>query len=255
MTTIIISQLSARPFKSRDFTIMSTPIGIDLGTTYSCVGIFRHSQVDIISNEMGNRTTPSYVSFTDGERLVGDSAKTQSGINPTNTIFDSKRMIGRKFSDPVLQRDIQHWPFKVVCGDSDRPQIEVQWQNETKLFYPEEISAMVLSKMKEIAETQLTDKVTDAVITVPAYFNDGQRQSTRNAAVIAGLNVLRIVNEPTAAAVAFGLLEKSEFDRHVLIFDLGGGTFDVSLLDIESGIVEIRATAGDPHLGGALFRR
>lgn len=230
-----------------------TAIGIDLGTTYSCVGVFRHNRVDIIANDMGNRTTPSYVAFTDDERLVGDAAKNQAAMNPTNTIFDAKRMIGRKFSDPIVQKDMQHWPFKVVRGDSDRPQIEVQWKNETKRFYPEEISAMVLGKMKEVAETQLTEKVTDAVVTVPAYFNDGQRQATKDAGIIAGLNVLRIINEPTAAAIAFGLNEKSDKERHVLIFDLGGGTFDVSLLDIDGGMFDVKATAGDTHLGGEDF--
>mgnify|MGYP001034071426 FL=1 len=230
-----------------------TAIGIDLGTTYSCVGVFRHNRVDIIANDMGNRTTPSYVAFTDDERLVGDAAKNQAAMNPTNTVFDAKRMIGRKFSDPIVQKDMQHWPFKVVRGDSDRPQIEVQWKNETKRFYPEEISAMVLGKMKEVAETQLTEKVTDAVVTVPAYFNDGQRQATKDAGIIAGLNVLRIINEPTAAAIAFGLNEKSDKERHVLIFDLGGGTFDVSLLDIDGGMFDVKATAGDTHLGGEDF--
>ena len=208
-------------------------IGIDLGTTYSCVGVFRHNRVDIIANDMGNRTTPSYVAFTEDERLVGDAAKNQAAMNPTNTVFDAKRMIGRKFSDPVIQKDMQHWPFKVIRGDGDRPKIEVQWKGETKQFYPEEIS--------------------DAVVTVPAYFNDGQRQATKDAGVIAGLNVLRIINEPTAAAIAFGLNEKSEGERHVLIFDLGGGTFDVSLLDIDGGMFEVRATAGDTHLGGEDF--
>ena len=228
-------------------------IGIDLGTTYSCVGVFRHNRVDIIANDMGNRTTPSYVAFTDDERLVGESAKNQASLNPTNTVFDSKRMIGRKFSDPIVQSDIKHWPFKVIQGDSDKPQIEVQWKGQTKQFYPEEISAMILGKMKEVAETQLTQKVTDAVVTVPAYFNDGQRQATKDAGVIAGLNVLRIINEPTAAAIAFGLNEKSDKERHVLIFDLGGGTFDVSLLDIDGGMFEVKATAGDTHLGGEDF--
>jgi L1 cell adhesion molecule like protein len=230
-----------------------TAIGIDLGTTYSCVGIFRHNRVDIIANDMGNRTTPSYVAFTEDERLVGDAAKNQAAMNPTNTVFDAKRMIGRKFSDPIVQKDMQHWPFKVVRGDADRPQVQVEWKGETKRFYPEEISAMVLGKMKEIAETQLTEKVTDAVVAVPACFNDCQRQATKDAGVISGLNVLRIINEPTAAAIAFGLNEKSERERHVLIFDLGGGTFDVSLLDIDGGMFEVRATAGDTHLGGEDF--
>ena len=228
-------------------------IGIDLGTTYSCVGVFRHNRVDIIANDMGNRTTPSYVAFTDDERLVGESAKNQASLNPTNTVFDAKRMIGRKFSDPIIQKDMQHWPFKVIQGDSDRPQIQIQWKGQTKQFYAEEISAMVLSKMKEVAETQLTEKVKDAVITVPAYFNDSQRQSTIDAGIIAGLNVLRIINEPTAAAIAFGLNERSDKERHVLIFDLGGGTFDVSLLDIDGGMFEVKATAGDTHLGGEDF--
>jgi L1 cell adhesion molecule like protein len=232
---------------------MSLPIGIDLGTTYSCVGIFRHGRVDIIANDMGNRTTPSYVAFTESERLVGDAAKNQAAMNPTNTVFDAKRLIGRKFDDPIVQKDMQHWPFKVVRGESDRPRIEVQWRGDKKQFYPEEISAMVLTKMKEVAESQLTGKVSDAVVTVPAYFNDGQRQATKDAGVISGLNVLRIINEPTAAAIAFGLNEKSEKERHVLIFDLGGGTFDVSLLDIDAGVFEVKATAGDTHLGGEDF--
>ena len=228
-------------------------IGIDLGTTYSCVGVFRHNRVDILANDMGNRTTPSYVAFTDEERLVGDAAKNQCAMNPQNTVFDAKRMIGRKFSDPTIQKDMKHWPFKVIRGDGDKPKIQVQFKGETKEFFPEEISAMVLGKMKETAENMLTEKVTDAVITVPAYFNDGQRQATKDAGVIAGLNVLRIINEPTAAAIAFGLNEKSEQERHVLIFDLGGGTFDVSLLDIDGGMFEVRATAGDTHLGGEDF--
>ena len=228
-------------------------IGIDLGTTYSCVGVFRHNRVDIIANDMGNRTTPSVVAFTDDERLVGDAAKNQSAMNPTNTIFDAKRLIGRKFSDPVVQKDMQHWPFKVIRSDGDKPKFQVQFKGETKEFFPEEISAMVLSKMKDVAQTQITDKITEAVVTVPAYFNDGQRQATKDAGVIAGLNVLRIINEPTAAAIAFGLNEKSDSERHVLIFDLGGGTFDVSLLDIDQGMFEVRATAGDTHLGGEDF--
>nr|AEF30000.1 heat shock protein 70 [Trichomonas vaginalis] len=228
-------------------------IGIDLGTTYSCVGVFRHNRVDILANDMGNRTTPSYVAFTEDERLVGDAAKNQAAMNPQNTVFDAKRMIGRKFSDPVVQKDMKHWPFKVVRGDGDRPKIEVQFKGETKQFFPEEISAMVLGKMKETAENMLSEKITDAVVTVPAYFNDGQRQATKDAGVIAGLNVLRIINEPTAAAITFGLNEKSDKERHVLIFDLGGGTFDVSLLDIDGGMFEARATAGDTHLGGEDF--
>jgi L1 cell adhesion molecule like protein len=202
---------------------------------------------------MGNRTTPSYVAFTDEERLVGDAAKNQAAINPTNTVFDAKRMIGRKFSDPIVQQDMKHWPFKVVGSEGDRPKIEVQFKGETKQFFPEEISAMVLAKMKDVAETMLSEKITNAVVTVPAYFNDGQRQATRDAGIIAGLNVLRIINEPTAAAIAFGLSKNDEKERHVLIFDLGGGTFDVSLLDIEGGVFEVKATAGDTHLGGEDF--
>ena len=234
-------------------SLRMSAIGIDLGTTYSCVGVFRHNRVDILANDMGNRTTPSYVAFTDEERLVGDAAKNQCAMNPQNTVFDAKRMIGRKFSDPTIQKDMKHWPFKVIRGDGDRPKIQVQFKGETKEFFPEEISAMVLGKMKETAENMLSEKVTDAVITVPAYFNDGQRQATKDAGVIAGLNVLRIINEPTAAAIAFGLNEKSDKERHVLIFDLGGGTFDVSLLDIDGGMFEVRATAGDTHLGGEDF--
>ena len=228
-------------------------IGIDLGTTYSCVGTFRNGRVDIIANDMGNRTTPSYVAFTEDERLVGDAAKNQCSLNPLNTVFDAKRLIGRKFDDPIVRRDMQHWPFKVVTDSSNKPKIEVNWKGETKTFYPEEISAMILSKMKEIAETQITGSVNDVVITVPAYFNDSQRQATKDAGIIAGLNVLRIINEPTAAALAYGLSEKSDKEKRVLIFDLGGGTFDVSLLEIDDGMFEVKATAGDTHLGGEDF--
>jgi len=228
-------------------------IGIDLGTTYSCVGVFRHGRVEIISNDMGNRTTPSYVSFTDEERLVGDSAKNQASMNPTNTIFDTKRMIGRKYSDPIVQSDMKHWPFKVIQGDNDRPKIQVELKGSLKEFYPEEISSMILGKMKDIAETYLSEKVKDAVITVPAYFNDGQRQATKDAGHIAGLNVLRILNEPTAAAIAYGINEKSDKEKKVLIFDLGGGTLDVSLLEIENNLFEVISTSGNTHLGGEDF--
>ena len=228
-------------------------IGIDLGTTYSCVGTFRNGRVDIIANDMGNRTTPSYVAFTEDERLVGDAAKNQCSINPLNTVFDAKRLIGRKFDDPIVRQDMQHWTFKVIADSSNKPKFEVTLKGETKTFYPEEISAMILSKMKEIAQTQITGTVTDAVITVPAYFNDSQRQATKDAGVIAGLNVLRIINEPTAAALAYGLSEKCDKERKVLIFDLGGGTFDVSLLEIDDGMFEVKATAGDTHLGGEDF--
>lgn len=226
-------------------------IGLDLGTTYSCIGCFRHGRVDIIANDMGNRTTPSWVSFTEEERLVGDAAKNAATLNPTNTIYDAKRFIGRKFNDPSVQQDIKHCSFKVLNDGNNKPQFEVQYKGSTKRFYPEEISAMVIGKMKDVAETQLgKDEVKDMVITVPAYFNDSQRQATKDAGTIAGVNVLRIINEPTAAAIAFGLNEKSDKERKVLIFDFGGGTFDVSLLDIADGCFEVLATAGDTHLGG-----
>ena len=226
-------------------------IGIDLGTTYSCVGWWKDNRCEIIANDQGNRTTPSYVSFTDTERLIGDGAKNQASMNPENTIFDAKRLIGRKFDDPAVQNDIKNFPFKVI-SDNNKPKIQATYKNELKTFQPEEISSMVLTKMKEIAEAYIGEKVTDAVITVPAYFNDSQRQATKDAGHIAGLNVLRIINEPTAAAIAYGLDKKSE-EKNVLIFDLGGGTFDVSLLTIDDGIFEVKATAGDTHLGGEDF--
>jgi len=231
-------------------------IGIDLGTTYSCVGIWQHDRVEIIANDQGNRTTPSYVAFTETERLIGDSAKNQVAMNPYNTVFDAKRLIGRRFQDPAVQEDVKHFPFKVLCKDGDKPAVEVKFKGETKVFSPEEISSMVLLKMKEIAESFLGKEVKNAVITVPAYFNDSQRQATKDAGAITGLNVLRIINEPTAAAIAYGLDKKtsgSKAERNVLIFDLGGGTFDVSLLTIEEGIFEVKATAGDTHLGGEDF--
>eukprot|EP00049_Salpingoeca_infusionum_P002161 m.54477 g.54477 ORF g.54477 m.54477 type:complete len:648 (+) comp11421_c0_seq1:476-2419(+) len=227
-------------------------IGIDLGTTYSCVGVFQHGKVEIIANDQGNRTTPSYVAFNDTERLIGDPAKNQVAMNPINTVFDAKRLIGRKFSDSAVQSDMKHWSFKVVDVDT-RPKIEVEYKGETKQFFPEEISSMVLVKMREIAEAYLGESVKDAVVTVPAYFNDSQRQATKDAGAIAGLNVLRIINEPTAAAIAYGLDKKATGERHVLIFDLGGGTFDVSVLSIDDGIFEVKSTAGDTHLGGEDF--
>jgi len=228
-------------------------IGIDLGTTYSCVGVWQNDRVEIISNDQGNRTTPSYVAFTETERLIGDAAKNQVAMNPVNTVFDAKRLIGRRFSDQVVQDDMKHWPFKVIKKEGDKPYIQVQYLGDTKTFAPEEISAMVLLKMKETAEAFLGKTVESAVVTVPAYFNDSQRQATKDAGTISGLNVKRIINEPTAAAIAYGLDKKGKGEKNVLIFDLGGGTFDVSLLTIEDGIFEVKATAGDTHLGGEDF--
>jgi len=231
-------------------------VGIDLGTTYSCVGVWQHDRVEIIANDQGNRTTPSYVAFNDTERLIGDAAKNQVAMNPKNTVFDAKRLIGRKIQDQNVQDDMKHWPFKVVPGVDQKPMLEVQYKGETKQFQPEQISSMILVKMKETAEAFLGKDVKNAVVTVPAYFNDSQRQATKDAGVISGLNVLRIINEPTAAAIAYGLDKKSNTsgaERNVMIFDLGGGTFDVSLLTIEEGIFEVKATAGDTHLGGEDF--
>lgn len=228
-------------------------IGIDLGTTYSCVGIFRNGKTEIIPNEQGNRTTPSYVAFKDSERLIGDSAKQQCSSNPEGTIFDAKRLIGRCFNDKSLQNDLRHFPFTVINGKGNKPMIKVMVDNTVKDFTPEEISSMILSKMKQIAEDYLGESVTKAVITVPAYFNDSQRQATKDAGTIAGLEVLRIINEPTAAAMAYGLDKQHDKETHILIFDCGGGTFDVSLLSLDSGIFEVKATAGDTHLGGEDF--
>jgi len=227
-------------------------IGIDLGTTYSCVGVWQNDRVEIIANDQGNRTTPSYVGFTDNERLIGDAAKNQAAMNVKNTVFDAKRLMGRKFSDADVQSDMKYWPFDVTPGKQDKPSIGVTYKNELKSFSAEEISSMVLSKMKEIAETYLGRPVNNAVVTVPAYFNDAQRQATKDAGIISGLNIQRIINEPTAAAIAYGLDKKGP-EKHVLIFDLGGGTFDVSLLVIEDGVFEVKATAGDTHLGGEDF--
>ena len=230
-------------------------IGCDLGTTYSAVSVYRNGRVEIIANDQGNRTTPSYVAFTESERLIGDAAKNQSSMNPTNTVYDAKRMIGAKFADDHVQKDMKLWPYKVTSDSNGRPQINVKYKEEDKKFYPEEISAMVLTKMKNIAEEYLNEEIKDIVITVPAYFNDSQRQATKDAGAIAGLNVLRIINEPTAAAIAYGLDSKNDNgsgndDKNVLIFDCGGGTFDVSILNISDGLFEVIATGGHPHLGG-----
>ncbi|KMZ57916.1 putative mediator of RNA polymerase II transcription subunit37e [Zostera marina] len=230
-------------------------IGIDLGTTYSCVGVWQNDRVEIISNDQGNRTTPSYVAFTDAERLIGEAAKNQAAMNPVNTVFDAKRLIGRRVDDHSVQSDMKLWPFKITPGPAQKPLICVEYKGEQKEFSAEEISSMVLSKMREIAEAYLGVSVKNAVVTVPAYFNDSQRQATKDAGAIAGLNVMRIINEPTAAAIAYGLdnTNSTSGEKNVLIFDLGGGTFDVSILSIEEGIFEVKATAGDTHLGGEDF--
>jgi len=233
----------------------SPAIGIDLGTTYSCVGIWQNDQAVIIANDQGNRTTPSYVAFSNTERLIGDAAKNAAAMNPCNTVFDAKRLIGRKFDDPAVQEDMKHWPFRIEAGSGNKPIIQVNFKGENKSFAPEEISAMVLTKMRDTAQTYLGKTITKAVITVPAYFNDSQRQATKDAGVISGMEVMRIINEPTAAAIAYGLdrKEQTKGERNVLIFDLGGGTFDVSLLTIDDGIFEVKSTAGDTHLGGEDF--
>ncbi|OKL56326.1 glucose-regulated protein-like protein [Talaromyces atroroseus] len=228
-----------------------TVIGIDLGTTYSCVGVMQNGKVEILVNDQGNRITPSYVAFTDEERLIGDAAKNQYSANPTRTIFDIKRLIGRKFNDKDVQKDIKNFPFEVSSKDG-KPVVSVDVNMSSKTFTPEEVSAMVLTKMREIAEGYLGKTVTHAVVTVPAYFNDAQRQATKDAGTIAGLNVLRVVNEPTAAAIAYGL-DKTGDERQIIVYDLGGGTFDVSLLSIDNGVFEVLATAGDTHLGGEDF--
>lgn len=229
----------------------SRAIGCDLGTCLSAVGIWKDGKVEIIANDQGNRTTPSYVAFTDTERLVGDAAKNQVAMNPHNTVFDAKRLIGRRFDDPEVQNDIKYWPFKVV-NQGNKPLIQVEYMGETKFFPPEQISAMVLEKMKNIAESYLGHPVTQAVVTVPAYFNDSQRQATKDAGRIAGLDVLRIINEPVAASIAYGL-DKQKGEKKILIYDLGGGTFDVSLLILDDGVFEVKASGGDTHLGGEDF--
>src|SRR3989338_2872381 len=238
-------------------TGVAPAVGIDLGTTYYCVGVWnpQNSRVDIIANEFGERTTPSYVAFTDEERLIGAAAKNQAAKNPENTIFDAKRLIGREFSDATVQRDMKHWPFEVIKGADNKPLIVAEFKGEKKQFTPQEISAAVLIKMKQTAEDFLGLPVKNAVVTVPAYFNNDQRQATKDAGTIAGLNVLRIINEPTAAALAYGLDKKkgTAGEVNIMIFDLGGGTFDVSLLSVDDGVFEVKATAGDTHLGGEDF--
>lgn len=228
-------------------------IGIDLGTTFSCVGVYQHGKAEIIANEQGNRTTPSIVAFTDEERLVGDAARNQSSMNPTNTVYDAKRLIGRQYNDDTVISDCQLWPFTVEADSKNKPLISVNYKGEKKQYSAEEISAMVLSKMKSVAETFLGVGVTDAVVTVPAYFGDAQRQATKDACTIAGINPLRIINEPTAAALAYGLDSSKKNEQNVLVFDLGGGTFDVTVLSIDEGVFEVKSTGGDSHLGGEDF--
>ncbi|XP_014254569.1 heat shock 70 kDa protein cognate 3 [Cimex lectularius] len=246
---LLFASALAADEKNKD---VGTVVGIDLGTTYSCVGVYKNGRVEIIANDQGNRITPSYVAFTsEGERLIGDAAKNQLTTNPENTVFDAKRLIGREWTDSTVQDDIKFFPFKVLEKNS-KPHIQVSTSQGNKMFAPEEISAMVLGKMKETAEAYLGKKVTHAVVTVPAYFNDAQRQATKDAGTISGLNVMRIINEPTAAAIAYGL-DKKEGEKNVLVFDLGGGTFDVSLLTIDNGVFEVVSTNGDTHLGGEDF--
>jgi len=226
-------------------------IGIDLGTTYSCVGVFKNGRVEIIANDLGNRIMPSYVAFTDSERLIGEAAKNQAALNPENTVFDIKRIIGRRYDDPEVQRDKKLYPYAIIDKEG-RPYVQVKWRGETKTFSPEEISAMILTRMKEVAEAYLGRKVINSVVTCPAYFNDAQRTATKDAGSISGMNVVRMINEPTAAAIAFGLDQKKG-EKNIIVFDLGGGTFDVSLLTIDNGVFEVLATNGDNHLGGEDF--
>jgi len=250
MAVLALCALSVQA-KEGDSAVTGPVIGIDLGTTYSCVGVYKDGRVQIIANDQGNRITPSYVAFTDTERLIGDAAKNQAALNPENTIFDVKRLIGRTIDDKNVQKDMKLLPYQIVDKNS-RPMIQVEVKGEKKTYAPEEISAMILVKMKEIAEAYLGKEVINAVVTVPAYFNDAQRQATKDAGVIAGLNVLRIINEPTAAAIAYGLDKKSK-EKNILVYDLGGGTFDVSILTIDEGVFEVLATNGDTHLGGEDF--
>merc|ERR1711906_29600 len=233
---------------------VGTVIGIDLGTTYSCVGVYKNGRVEIIPNDQGNRITPSYVAFDGEERFIGDSAKNQAALNPTNTVFDIKRLIGRRFTDDTVQKDMKLLPFDIVDKDT-KPYVSVDVKGEMKTFSPEEISAMILGKMREIAESFLGKSIANAVVTVPAYFNDAQRQATKDAGTISSLNVLRIINEPTAAAIAYGLDKKGGAEKNILVFDLGGGTFDVSILTIDNGVFEVISTSGDTHLGGEDFDR
>lgn len=236
-------------------TIEGETIGIDLGTTYSCVGVWQDNRVEIVANDQGNRTTPSWVAFSDTEKLVGEPAKQQYSSNPTNTLFDVKRLMGLPFQDPTVQKEIKNLPYEVKSGTKGYPTLCVNYQEENKEFTPQEISAFILEKMKSIAESYLGKPVKNAVITVPAYFNDAQRQATKDAGAICGLNVLRIINEPTAAAIAYGLDQKHDGERHIVIYDVGGGTLDVTLLSIDDGIFEVKATSGDTHLGGEDFDR
>jgi molecular chaperone DnaK (HSP70) len=238
-----------------DKKVKGVCVGIDLGTTYSCVAVWKNGRVEICPNEQGNRITPSSVAYTsDGQRLVGDASKNQAASNPVNTIFDVKRLIGRKFMDSSVQKDAKLLPFKIIKDpSSDKPKVQVHTGSENKIFSPEEVSAMILRKMKETAEAFLGEPVNHAVVTVPAYFNDAQRQATKDAGAIAGLKVERVLNEPTAAAIAYGLDRKSAKEENILVFDLGGGTFDVTLLTIDNGVFEVKATAGDTHLGGEDF--
>jgi heat shock protein 5 len=251
-STLALVILGALSFLCAADEPLGTVIGIDLGTTYSCVGVYKHGKVEIIANEQGNRITPSYVAWSDeGERLIGDSAKNQATINPENTVFDVKRLIGRKYSDKSVQADKKLFPYKIVSKD-DKPYVEVLIEGKPRQFAPEEVSAMILSKMREIAETYLGKEIRHAVVTVPAYFNDAQRQATKDAGTISGMSVQRIINEPTAAAIAYGL-DKKGGEKNILVFDLGGGTFDVTLLTIDNGVFEVLATNGDTHLGGEDF--
>ncbi|XP_059143519.1 endoplasmic reticulum chaperone BiP-like [Physella acuta] len=252
ISTFVVQSKEESEESDKKNSDVGTVIGIDLGTTYSCVGVFKHGRIDIIANDQGNRITPSYVAFTsDGERLIGDAAKNQLTSNPENTVFDVKRFIGRSWEDKSVQHDIKYYPFKFVNKNS-KPYIVVNTSEGEKTFAPEEISAMVLGKLRDIAEEYLGEKITNAVVTVPAYFNDAQRQATKDAGTIAGLNVMRIINEPTAAAIAYGL-DTKDGEKNILVFHLGGGTFDVSLLTVDYGVFEVVSTNGNTHLGGEDF--